>query len=238
MYRYGFYGFINIYSLLLMASIIFSMYASRKVKSSYERFSLVRGKTGLTGEQVAKRLLSKNGITYINVVPGRGILTDHYNHSTEIISLSEGVFSSNSISAIAIAAHEVGHAIQKNRGYSFFKFRDAIAGPAQFASKTSWMMIVIGILLTRTAYITQANLLIDIGIILFATITLFHLITLPVELNASRRALEELSDSGIIFEDEKPAVKSVLSGAAMTYVAALSVSLVQLLRVLAIRDRN
>lgn len=235
---HGLYGLYGPYGLLFLTSIILSMYASYKVRSSYNRYSLIRCKTAMTGAEVARRILDRNGLQHVSIVAGSGTLTDHYNPIKETISLSEGVFAQRSISAISVAAHEVGHAIQKKEAYSFFKIRSALATPAKFAGGLSWIFIIGGMIISQTAMYTHANFLFDIGIILFAVITLFHLVTLPVELDASKRAIVQLEENGIIFSDEKGAARQVLRGAALTYVAALAASAVQLLRLIAYRNNR
>ena len=188
--------------------------------------------------QAARRILDVNGLSHIRIEPVGGDLTDHYDHRKEIIRLSENVVNGKSISAVSIAAHEAGHALQKQHGYVFFKFRDALATPVSFASRTAWILIFVGFLLERSNSFTGSYIILELGIIMFAVTTLFHIVTLPVEIDASKRALVELEKQGIIFREEKSGVKKVLGAAAMTYVAALAVSVIQLLRLLAIRGRN
>lgn len=208
----------SIFTILLFACVAFSMYANYRVKNSFEKYSHKRTKTAMTGLQVARRLLDINGLNHIRVEMASGILTDHYDHRKDVIRLSHSVYNGNSISAVSVAAHEVGHAIQKKDRYSYFIFRDALATPVSFASNISWILIVAGLALTRSAKYGFGGILLDVGIIAFAIITLFHLVTLPVEINASMRAVRALRDNGIIFTDEIDGAKSVLTGAALTYV--------------------
>lgn len=238
-YGYGFgYGFFGPYALLLLAAVVFTMYASYKVNRNFQKYVKVSNRTGMTGMQAARRLLDLNGLNNVKIEPISGNLTDHYDHRNEVIRLSENVISGKSISAVSIAAHEVGHALQKKNGYAFFKFRDALATPVSFAGKAAWILIVLGLILTQSYRFTGSYLILDIGIVLFSLTTLFHLVTLPVELDASRRALNQLEEHGIIFHEEKSGARKVLGAAALTYVAALAVSVIQLLRILAYRGRN
>ncbi len=238
MYGYGLYGFYSLYGLLLLVAIILAMVSSYNVNRNFRKYSQINNRTGMTGMQAARRILDVNGLSHIRIEPVGGDLTDHYDHRKEIIRLSENVVNGKSISAVSIAAHEAGHALQKQHGYVFFKFRDALATPVSFASRTAWILIFVGFLLERSNSFTGSYIILELGIIMFAVTTLFHIVTLPVEIDASKRALVELEKQGIIFREEKSGVKKVLGAAAMTYVAALAVSVIQLLRLLAIRGRN
>lgn len=238
MYGYGLYGFYSPYGLLLLVAIILAMVSSYNVNRNFRKYSQINNRTGMTGMQAARRILDVNGLSHIRIEPVGGDLTDHYDHRKEIIRLSENVVNGKSISAVSIAAHEAGHALQKQHGYVFFKCRDALATPVSFASRTAWILIFVGFLLERSNSFTGSYIILELGIIMFAVTTLFHIVTLPVEIDASKRALVELEKQGIIFREEKSGVKKVLGAAAMTYVAALAVSVIQLLRLLAIRGRN
>ena len=238
MYGYGLYGFYSPYGLLLLVAIILAMVSSYNVNRNFRKYSQINNRTGMTGMQAARRILDVNGLSHIRIEPVGGDLTDHYDHRKEIIRLSENVVNGKSISAVSIAAHEAGHALQKQHGYVFFKFRDTLATPVSFASRTAWILIFVGFLLERSNSFTGSYIILELGIIMFAVTTLFHIVTLPVEIDASKRALVELEKQGIIFREEKSGVKKVLGAAAMTYVAALAVSVIQLLRLLAIRGRN
>ncbi len=235
---YGFYGFFGPYGLLFLAAILLSFYASAKVRTNYNKYSGVTSKTGMTGQKVARTILDANGLydIKIEIVPGN--MTDHYDPSKKILRLSPGVHDGNSIASISIAAHECGHAIQDKEAYTFLKVRNAIAVPVSWASNLSWILILIGIILTTTSMYMQGNLLLDIGIIMFFAVLVFQLITLPVEFDASNRAIKQMQSEGIIFQEEVPYAKKMLSAAALTYVAALVVAIVQMLRLLAIRGRN
>lgn len=214
--------------LLLIVMIIISGIASAKVSSNFNKYSKYASSSGLTGVEVAKKILDQNGIYDVNVQAISGNLTDHYDPRSKTVRLSESVYGSNSISAISVAAHEVGHAIQHNEGYLFLKFRSTIAPIVQFSSQFVFILILGGIFL-------QAARLIDLGIILYAFSVLFHIVTLPVEFDASRRALRNLEGYGIITREETAGTKKVLGAAAMTYVAAALVSLIQLLRFMSMR---
>ncbi len=218
----------NYYILLIIAMII-SMFASMKVKTNYQKFSKIAASSGLTGAEAAKIILDKNGIYDVSVQPINGTLTDHYDPKSKVIRLSQGIYDSNSVSAVSVAAHEVGHAIQDNEGYAFLRFRSALVPVVNFTSKFTFIIIFAGFFLELVE-------LIDIGIILFALSVLFHIVTLPVELDASKRALNTLVANNIITSEEKYGTKQVLGAAAMTYVASMLVSLIELFRFISIRN--
>lgn len=235
---YGYYGFTPVTMVLFILSVILSLYASGKVNSNYNKYSNVYSKTGISGAQAARRILDANGLYHVQVQMTPGKLSDHYDPRTQIIRLSPGVHNSNSIASIAVAAHECGHAIQHAREYTFLKVRSALAGPVNIANNLSWILIMAGLVMGGVASSTQSYLLMDIGILMFSLVVLFHLVTLPVELNASKRALVQMEELGLVFADEKAGAKKMLSAAALTYVAALAAAIVQLLRLLAIRGRD
>ncbi len=235
---YGFYGFFGPYGLLFLAAILLSFYASAKVRTNYNKYSRVLSKTGMTGQKVARSILDANGLSNIKIEIVPGNMTDHYDPSKKVLRLSPGVHDGNSIASISIAAHECGHAIQDKEAYTFLRVRNAIAVPVSWASNLSWILIFIGIILTTISMYTEGNLLLDIGIIMFFAVLVFQLITLPVEFDASNRAIKQMQSEGIIFQEEVPYAKKMLSAAALTYVAALVVAIVQMLRLLAIRGRN
>lgn len=214
--------------LLLMASILLTFFASMRVRSNYSKFSKVRVQSGMTGAEVAKLILNRQGIYDVSIQPVSGNLTDHYDPRSKTVRLSEGVYGGTSISAVSIAAHEIGHAIQHNESYYFLKFRSMLAPVVSFTSNFVFILIMIGFLLGSMN-------LVNIGIILFSLSVLFQVITLPVEFDASRRAMDNLEDYRIISNDEKNGAKKVLGAAAMTYVASMLVSLMQLLRFLNMR---
>lgn len=219
-----FYYYFDPTYFLVIIGMILSLAASAKVKNTYARYSRERSMTGITGEEAARRILSKSGIYDVRVQRVAGNLTDHYDPRNKTLSLSDSVYGSTSVAAIGVAAHECGHAIQHNKGYAPLKIRSAIAPVASFGANISWPLILIGLLLGGS------GLLIQIGILLFSLAVLFQIVTLPVEFNASKRAVGLLSDTGILYQEEVQKTKKVLSAAALTYVAAAASSVLQLLR--------
>ena len=182
--------------------------------------------SGMTGAQAARMILQSNGINDVSVQRISGKLTDHYNPSTKVLNLSESVYGSTSVAAIGVAAHECGHAIQHARGYFPLSLRTALVPVANIGSQLSWVFIIVGAILSFN------QTLITIGIIMFSAAVLFQLVTLPVEFNASARALEQLESNGILYRDEVSQTRKVLSAAALTYVAAAATAILQLLRVI------
>ena len=230
---YGGYGYYGLgYSLFDPTMILvyigarLSLWASSKVNSTFQRYSRVRSMTGMTGAEAAKRLLQSQGIYDVTVRPVRGQLTDHYDPRTKTVNLSESVYGSTSIAAVGVAAHECGHAIQHQNNYVPLKIRGALVPIANFGAGISWPLIVIGILMGGS------SLLINIGIWMFVAVVAFHLVTLPVEFNASSRALKIMESSGILHGDENRYAKEVLGAAALTYVAGAASMILQLLRLL------
>ncbi|WP_309087741.1 zinc metallopeptidase [Domibacillus sp.] len=209
-----------IYFILL---ILLPLWAQFKVKSTYNKYSKVAVSTGITGAEAARRILDDNGLQHVKVVESRGFLSDHYNPITKTVNLSPNNFHGHSIAGAAVAAHEVGHAIQDKVGYAFLRFRHALVPIANFSSNMSWIFIMIGIFASAT------NMLL-LGIILMAAGVLFQVITLPVEFNASNRAMDQIVASGIIRNNEERQARKVLNAAAMTYVAAAAVAVLELLR--------
>lgn len=201
------------------------MAASAKVNGTFSKYSKVRSMTGMTGEDAAKRLLNSQGIYDVTVRPVKGQLTDHYDPRTKTVNLSEPVFHSTSVAAIGVAAHECGHAMQDNVGYVPLKLRGAIVPVANIGSQAALPLIIIGVLIGG-----MGSPLVNIGLILFSLAVIFQLITLPVELNASRRAITLLDQVGILGGQEVNQTRKVLGAAALTYVAALAASVLQLLR--------
>lgn len=222
------------YIVLVMPAIIFSMITSISVQSTFNKYSRVRSSRGITGAEAARRVLDANGLYSVKIAPVRGELTDHYNPKDNTIYLSESVYNNPSTAAIGVAAHEAGHAVQHAREYLPIKIRTAIVPATNFASKLSIPLIILGLLFSASGLIVLAYA----GVACFAMSTVFQLVTLPTEFNASRRALNALSSYGILSRDELGDAKKVLSAAAMTYVAALAVSLMQLLRLLLIVGSN
>ena len=211
--------------ILVIIGAVLSMAASAKVNSTFNKYSKVRSITGMTGEDAAKRLLNSQGIYDVTVRPVKGQLTDHYDPRTKTVNLSESVFHSTSVAAIGVAAHECGHAMQDNVGYVPLKLRGAIVPVANIGSQAAFPLIIIGVLIGG-----MGSPLVNIGLILFSLAVIFQLITLPVELNASRRAITLLDQVGILGGQEVNQTRQVLGAAALTYVAALAASVLQLLR--------
>ena len=211
--------------ILVIIGAVLSMAASAKVNSTFNKYSKVRSMTGMTGEDAAKRLLNSQGIYDVTVRPVKGQLTDHYDPRTKTVNLSESVFHSTSVAAIGVAAHECGHAMQDNVGYVPLKLRGAIVPVANIGSQAAFPLIIIGVLNGG-----MGSPLVNIGLILFSLAVIFQLITLPVELNASRRAITLLDQVGILGGQEVNQTRKVLGAAALTYVAALAASVLQLLR--------
>lgn len=208
--------------------ILIPVYAQFKVKSTYNKYSKVRSTSGMTGAQVARLILDKNGLENVKVVESKGVLTDHYNPVTKIVALSTANYNQASVAGTAVAAHEVGHAIQDQEAYAFLRFRHSLVPVANLTSKASWVFIMIGIIFS------SMNSLLGIGIALLAVGVLFQLVTLPVEFNASSRAMDQVVSLGIINNTEERDAKKVLSAAAMTYVAAAAVAVLELVRLLLI----
>jgi len=214
--------------LLIIPVLILSFYAQNKVKSNYNKFNKIKNSAGLSGSEVAKKILNRNGVSNIKIQKTEGTLTDHFNPREKVVNLSEEVYSKPSVSSISIAAHEAGHVLQHQADYVPLKIRNSILPVASFGSKAAFPLFLVG-------FLFQTNFLMDIGIIFFAGALLFHLATLPVEFNASNQAYAELSNGIIVDKDELQGTKKVLNAAALTYVASTLMALVQLLRLLILR---
>ncbi|EMG29134.1 hypothetical protein X560_0120 [Listeria fleischmannii 1991] len=218
------FGSYIIYFLIVAA---IPLWAQFRVKSTYAQYSKVRVRSGQTGAEVARMILDRNGLSNVPVHATKGVLSDHYDPSKKAVFLSEANYHEASIAAAAVAAHEVGHAIQDKEDYAFMRFRSALVPVTMFSSNISWVFLIIGMLATIPS-------LMLIGIVLMAVGVLFQVITLPVEFDASKRALVQLEDGGFLASTEQPQAKKVLSAAAMTYVAAMAVAVLELLRLLLI----
>lgn len=218
--------------LFLIPAILLTLYAQAKVSSAYSTYASVATRRNYTGAETARAILDKNNLSNVSIELTHGKLTDHYDPRTRVLRLSGEVYSGRTIAANAIAAHECGHAIQHSTSYQPLMLRNAIVPIVSFASNLSWPLIFIGLLVPR--YVTFLN----IGIILFSAAVIFQLITLPVEFNASSRALTQLGNVGILESDEIDGGKKVLDAAALTYVAAAASAILQLLRLIAIRNRR
>ncbi len=222
---------------ILIPAIILTFWAQSQVTGNFRKFSQIRCARGLTGGEAARKMLSANGLDEVQIFGVQGTLTDHFDPRNNTVNLSEPVLGEKSISAIAVACHECGHALQHAEGYALLKFRDNLVPVVNLTSRFSWPLAIIGLLLM--AYNGEiGGLIFNIGVILFGLVVLFHLVTLPVELNASSRALKQMTELGIVDEDERAGAKKVLTAAAMTYVAALATALANMLRLLAIRGRR
>ena len=226
-YGYGYYPFFDPTMILVLIGVILSLAASAKVKSTFARYSKVRSMTGMTGAEAAQRLLNSQGIYDVTVRRVPGSLSDHYDPRTKTVNLSDDVYSSTSVAAIGVAAHECGHAIQHAVGYAPLNFRSALVPIANFGSQISWPLILIGILIGGFG-----SPIVQLGIILFSLAVLFQLVTLPVEFNASSRAVRLLDSTGILSGNEVDGTRRVLGAAARTYVAAAAGSILQLLRLI------
>ena len=225
-YNYGYGYYFDIYYLILVVpAVIFSMWAQAKVNSTFNKYSRVSTYSRMTGFEAARRILDANGLRHVAIERVSGNLTDHYDPRSNVIRLSDSVYGSASVAAIGVAAHEAGHAVQYAVGYTPIKIRSAIIPVCQIGSNLSWPVIFLGLII-------NSGTLVNLGLILFATVALFQFVTLPVELNASNRATAALSMSGSITDDELYGVEKVLQAAAMTYVAALAVSLANLFRLI------
>lgn len=222
--------FDSTYFMLIFPAVLLAMFAQFRVKNAYYRYSRVDSMTGLTGAQVAKRILEKNGIYDVRVQQTPGVMTDHYDPKSKVVRLSEGVYQSGSLAAVSIAAHEVGHAIQKDQEYLPLNIRSALVPLAGIGANLSWLFILGG-------FIFEITRLVNVGIALFSFAVLFQIVTLPVEFNASRRALHQLED-GILPTNQMRGAKVVLRAAALTYVASALVSVAQLLRLLLLTRRR
>ncbi len=231
-----YYGFDPTF-ILLIPAIIFTVYAQSKVKRAYKKYSRIPTERGITGQETARMILDRNGMGHVPIELTPGELTDNYDPKNDVMHLSDGICNGTSIASVAVAAHESGHAIQDGKNYGFLKFRIAMVPVVNFVSGASWPLIIIGIILIGMGKMV-GNIVFDIGIIMFALVVLFHTVTLPVEFNASKRALNQLVELNIVDDVEIKGAKRVLSAAAMTYVAALAVSVLNLLRLILIRGSN
>lgn len=220
--------------LLVLVGMGLSLLASAKVKSTYAKYEKVRSLSGLTGAQTAERILHANGIYDVSIEHISGNLTDHYDPGNKVLRLSDSVYGSSSVAAVGVAAHECGHAIQHNKSYAPLSIRTAIVPAANIGAALSWPLILVGLMI-RTR---SASFFITAGILLFSLSVLFQIVTLPVEFNASSRALRALSDMGILYGDEVSKTRKVLFAAALTYVAAAAASILQLVRLIIIGRRN
>ena len=232
---YPFY-FDSTYILIIIGAIL-CLLASAKVRSTYSRYQRVRSASGLTGREAAERILYYSGIQDVRVEHVAGNLTDHYDPRSKVLRLSDTTYGSPSVAAVGVAAHECGHAIQHARGYAPLSFRSALVPLANFGSTIAWPLIILGFLFNNQS----SQLFINIGILAFSLAVLFQIVTLPVEFNASGRALRILSETGMLQSEELSMTRKVLSAAALTYVASAAAAILQLLRLILLfgrRDRD
>jgi len=217
--------------IFLIPAMIFAFYAQTKITSTFNKFLRIRNSNGYTGYEVARRILDANGLYNVPIEMVRGHLTDHYDPRSRVLRLSPDVYNGTSIASAGVAAHECGHAVQHSESYVPLTVRNAIAPIASIGSQAAWFLIFI-------AFVLNMMQLFDLGIYLFSAVVLFQIITLPVEYNASRRAIIALEEYGLVPRDEVYGARKVLSAAALTYVAATVTAVLQLLRLLLIRSRR
>lgn len=229
---YPFY-FDSTYILIIIGAIL-CLLASAKVRSTYSRYQRVRSTSGLTGREAAERILYYSGIQDVRVEHVAGNLTDHYDPRSKVLRLSDTTYGSPSVAAVGVAAHECGHAIQHARGYAPLSFRSALVPLANFGSTIAWPLIILGFLFNNQS----SQLFINIGILAFSLAVLFQIVTLPVEFNASGRALRILSETGMLQSEELSMTRKVLSAAALTYVASAAAAILQLLRLILLANRR
>jgi Zn-dependent membrane protease YugP len=225
-----YYGFDKTYLLVLIAAV-FSLWASARVNSTYNKYAKVRSMQGLTGAEAAQRILYYAGLQTVRVEHVSGNLTDHYHPKSKVLRLSDTTYGSASVAAIGVAAHECGHAMQHAQGYGPLKLRSTLVPVANFGSRIAWPLIFIGLVIGGSS-------LLNLGIFAFSLAVLFQLITLPVEFNASRRAVQVLGSTGMLCGDELQATRKVLTAAALTYIASAASAILQLLRLVLLFGRR
>ena len=227
---YYYYGFDWTYVYLVLPCLLLSLWASAHVNSTFKKYSAQHSRRGITGADAAARVLAANGVRGVRIEHISGDLNDHYDPRTNVIRLSDNVYGSTSTAAIGVACHEAGHAVQYAQGYAPIKLRAAIIPLTNFGSKLAMPLILIGLLFSSLGRLS--NFFIYLGIACFGLSLVFQLVTLPVEFNASRRALDAIAQTGILSEDEQVGARKTLTAAALTYVAATAAALAQLLRLL------
>ena len=220
--------------MLVLIGVIICMVASAKMNATFNRYSRVRSRSGLTGREAAERILYSAGIRDVRVEHVPGNLTDHYDPRRKVLRLSDATYNSNSVAAIGVAAHECGHAIQHETGYVPLAVRGSLVPIANFGSSIAWPLILIGLFMNSG----MSALLLNLGILAFSIAVLFQIVTLPVEFNASGRAVKILGSTGILYEDEVKDTKKVLKAAALTYVAGAASAILQLLRIVLLANRR
>ncbi len=229
-----FYGFYDPTYILVVIGLAICLLASAKMRSTFNRYSRVRNHSGLTGRDAAEQILRRAGIYDVRVEHVGGNLTDHYDPRSKVLRLSDATYGSTSVAALGVAAHECGHAIQHDTGYVPLQVRSALVPVVNFGSSIAWILIAIGLIFNSRSSILFLNL----GILAFSLAVIFQLVTLPVEFNATSRAIHILGGSGMLYEDEVNATKKVLFAAALTYVAGAISSILQLLRIIMIANNR
>lgn len=224
--------------IILIPAIIFTFYAQSKVNSAYNKYATVRNRGGITGAQAARRILDSNGLQNVPIEVSNRRLSDHYDPRKRVMRLSPQVYNDPSIASVSIAAHEAGHAIQHANGYMPLRFRNIMAPLVSVVSNLAWPILIIGLMIIAAGNSFEGNMIFNIGIICYTSAVLFQAVTLPVEFNASNRAIQQMNELGIIYMEETASAKKVLSAAALTYVAALAATIATLLRILALRGRH
>lgn len=229
--HYYYYGFDIYYIILILPAFLISLFAQIKVSSTFSKYSKTINMSGLTGAAAAEKVLLSHGVTNVRIERVNGNLTDHFDPRTNVIRLSDSVWGSTSVAAVGVAAHEAGHAVQYAENYAPIKIRNTILPVVNFGSRFSFIAILLGI-------VFASDLLITVGIVLFSFATLFQILTLPVELNASKRAMQTIRNQALLSDDEATDAKKVLTAAAMTYIAAVIMSIAQLMRLLLLNRRR
>lgn len=220
--------------MLVIVGVIVCLLASAKMRSTFQKYARVRSHSGMTGREAAEEVLRRAGIYDVRVERVAGNLTDHYDPRTKVLRLSDATYGSNSIAAVGVAAHECGHAIQHAQGYVPLKIRGSLVPVANLGSTLAWPLILLGLLFTGESSVMFLNL----GVLAFSLAVLFQIVTLPVEFNASNRAIRILGSSGIMYPEEVKDTKKVLSAAALTYVAGAAAAILQLLRIVLLTGRR
>ena len=229
---YGFYY--DPTYIMVLIGVVICMLASANINRTFQKYSRIRSHSGMTGREAAERLLHANGIYDVTVQHVAGNLTDHYDPRNKTLNLSDSTYASTSVAAIGVAAHECGHAVQHANGYAPLKIRGSLVPVANFGSTLAWPLILIGFLIQGNASV----LLINLGILLFSAAVLFQIVTLPVEFNASSRALKSLETNGILYTEEVADTRKVLRAAALTYVASAASAILQLLRLILLCSKS
>lgn len=214
--------------MLVLLGVVLCMAASAKMNSTFNKYSRIRNHSGITGREAAEQILHRSGIYDVRVEHVSGNLTDHYDPKNKVLRLSDATYNSVSVAALGVAAHECGHAVQHATGYAPLKIRGSLVPVANFGSTIAWPLIIIGLFIGGNS----SSLLINLGILAFSLAVLFQIVTLPVEFNASSRALRILGGSGLLYENEVKDTRKVLTAAALTYVAGTASAILQLLRII------